>query len=315
MLAAAGNGLNSPRGMARPPATRYNMIVDFSTALREGRIRRRLSQLDLASRAGTSQRHISFLESGRSAPGRAMVLRLADSLDLPLRERNTMLLSAGFSPVYAESPLNSPELAAVRGALEHVLRGYTPYPAVVIDRSGLVAAANTAFGVLTEGVREDLLDPPINVYRLALHPEGMAPRIRNFAQWSRHVVVNLHQARMRNPDPRLAELHAELERYVPPLDDDTEPLGFSVPLQLKTSKGDLRLVTTVSTFATAVDVTVSELRLEAFLPVDGASTAVLRELSDPGRTVTAFWEFNDGGVSDVQRQRAFGLLGESVRDR
>jgi len=292
MFTSPPNSLNSPPGIARHPPTRYNMIVDFSTALRERRIRRQLSQLDLASRAGTSQRHISFLESGRSTPGRAMVLRLADSLDLPLRERNTMLLSAGFAPVYTESPLDSPALAPVRDALEHVLRGYAPYPAVVIDRGGRVVAANTAFGVLTEGAREDLLEPPLNVYRLALHPEGMAPRIRNFAQWSRHVVVNLHQAQMRNPDPRLAELHAELERYIPPLDEDGEPLGFSVPLQLKTSKGDLQLVTTVSTFATAVDVTVSELRLEAFLPVDEASTAVLRGLSDAGRTVSAFWTFS-----------------------
>ena len=267
--------------------------VDFPTALRERRIRRQLSQLDLASRAGTSQRHISFLESGRSTPGRAMVLRLADSLDLPLRERNIMLHSAGFAPVYTESPLDSPALAPVRDALVHVLHGYAPYPAVVIDRVGQVVAANAAFGVLTEGAREDLLEPPLNVYRLALHPEGMAPRIRNFAQWSRHVVVNLHHAHMRNPDPRLAELHAELERYVPPLDDDGEQtLGFSVPLQLKTSQGDLQLVTTVSTFATAVDVTVSELRLEAFLPVDEASTAVLRGLSDPGRKVSAFWTFS-----------------------
>lgn len=272
------------------PVTRYNMIVDFSSTLRSGRIRRQLSQLDLASRAGTSQRHISFLESGRSAPGRAMVLRLADSLDLPLRERNTMLLAAGFAPAYTESPLDSPHLAPVREALEHVLRGYAPYPAAVIDRGGRAVAVNTAFGVLTEGARDDLLEPPINVYRLALHPEGMAPRIRNFAQWSRHVVVNLQQAQMRNPDPRSAELHAELERYVPALDEDAEPRGFSVPLQLKTRGGELRLVTTVSTFATATDVTVSELRLEAFLPVDEASTAVLRGLSEPGRTVTAFWE-------------------------
>jgi transcriptional regulator with XRE-family HTH domain len=268
------------------------LIVDFSTTLRERRVRRQLSQLDLASRAGTSQRHISFLESGRSAPGRAMVLRLADSLDLPLRERNTLLLAAGFAPVYAESPLDSPELAPVRDALEHVLRGYAPYPAIVIDRSGHVVAANTAFDILTEGVRPDLLRPPVNVYRLALHPQGMAPRIRNFAQWSRHVVVNLHQAQIRNPDPRLAELHAELERYVPTITDDAEPLGFAVPLQLATPHGDLRLVTTVSTFATATDVTVSELRLEAFLPVDEASTAVLRGLSEPGRTVGAFWTFS-----------------------
>lgn len=270
------------------------MIVEFSNTLRERRVRRQLSQLDLASRAGTSQRHISFLESGRSVPGRDMVLRLSDSLDLPLRERNAMLLAAGFAPVYAESPLDSPELAPVRDALEHVLRGYVPYPAIVIDRSGLIVAANSALGVLTEGVHEKLLKPPVNAYRLALHPEGMAPRIRNFAQWSRHVVVNLHQAQMRNPDPRLAELNAELKQYVPPSSDDIEPLGFSVPLQLRTIKGDIHLVTTVSTFATAVDVTVSELRLEAFLPVDEASTAVLRELSEPRRTVGAFWTFSSG---------------------
>jgi transcriptional regulator with XRE-family HTH domain len=249
--------------------------LDFPRALRERRARRRLSQLELALRAGTTQRHISFIESGRSVPGRGMVVRLAESLELPLRERNDLLLAAGYAPAYAQTSLDDPALAPVLAALEHILAGHLPYPAIVVDRHGEIVATNAAFGWLTEGVEPGLLAPPINAYRLALHPRGMAPRILNFGEWARHVVERLHQESVRNPDAHLAALGAELAAYVPEQPLTSDHLGFAVPLHLRTSAGELRLMTTVTTFATAVDVTIAELKLEAFLPADQATAALL----------------------------------------
>jgi transcriptional regulator with XRE-family HTH domain len=246
--------------------------VEFPHELRSRRVRRRVSQLELAVRAGTTQRHVSFMESGRSAPGRAMVVRLAESLELPLRERNDLLLAAGYAPAYPRTAWDDPALAPVRTALDHVLAGHLPYPAIVVDRVGEVVAANTAFDVLTEGVAADLLVPPVNAYRVALHPRGMAPRVINFAEWAHHVLDRLHQ----QADDRLAELHAELVGYTPERRVGPDHLGFAVPLQLRSSRGELRLMTTVTSFATAVDVTVAELKLEAFLPVDAATAAALR---------------------------------------
>jgi transcriptional regulator with XRE-family HTH domain len=249
--------------------------VEFPAALRDRRTRRRLSQLELALRAGTTQRHVSFMESGRSLPGRAMVVRLAESLDLPLRERNDLLLTAGFAPAYPETSLTDPALAPVRTALEHILAGHLPYPAVIVDRHGDLVAANDAFDVLTEDVAADLLVPPVNVYRLALHPAGMASRIVNMAQWSHHVVDRLRQESKRNPDGRLAALSAELATHVPDRIVGPGYLGFAVPIQLRSRHGELRLITTVTTFATAVDVTLAELKLEAFLPADPETAALL----------------------------------------
>jgi transcriptional regulator with XRE-family HTH domain len=238
---------------------------------------RRMSQLELAERAGTTQRHVSFMERGRSAPGRAMVVRLAEALQLPLRERNDLLQTAGYASVYRASSLGDPGLAPVRSALEHVLRGHLPYPAVVVDRFGDLVAANAALDVLTEDVAPDLLAPPVNVYRLALHPRGMAGRIVNFGQWSFHVVDRLQQELLRNPSERLARLYEELAGYVGERVVPADHLGFAVPLRLRTRRGELRLMTTITTFATAVDVTVAELKLEAFLPADDATVAVLRD--------------------------------------
>ncbi|MEV0908822.1 helix-turn-helix domain-containing protein [Streptomyces hokutonensis] len=240
--------------------------MDFSQVLRERRTGRRLSQLELASRAGTTQRHLSFIESGRSVPGRDMVVRLAESLELPLRERNELLLAAGFAPVYAESSLEGPVLAPVRTAIGHILRGHLPYPAVVVDRKGRLVDANSAFGVITEGAAAELVGPGTNVYRLALHPDGVAPRILNLAEWARHIVARLGG---------LPELRAELAGYVPELGSSEGQLGFAVPLRLRSSYGELRLMTTVTTFATAVDVTLAELKLEAFLPADAATAEAL----------------------------------------
>ncbi|MGP9018354.1 helix-turn-helix transcriptional regulator [Streptomyces sp. BR1] len=250
--------------------------MDFPSALRERRTRRRISQLDLALRAGTTQRHVSFLESGRSEPGRAMVVRLAESLELPLRERNSLLLAAGYTPVYPTTSLDAPELAPVRDALTRILAAHAPCPAVVVDRCGRLVAVNDHFAVLTEGADPELTGPGANAYRFALHPRGLAPRIRNYAAWARHVVEALRAEVARHPDDELRRLLAELAGYVPDVPLDDAHLGFAVPLELSVPDGStLRLMTTVTTFATAVDVTVAELKLEAFLPVDEATAAFL----------------------------------------
>ena len=201
ILTTSANIHNSLEGMAGSHLAGYNRHVDFPHTLRERRVRRHLSQLDLALRAGTTQRHVSFIESGRSAPGRNMVVRPAESLQLPLRERNELLLAAGYAPAYPESSLDDPALARVRTAIGHILTGHLPYPALVVDRNGDVVAANQALGLITEGAGPALVGPGTNAYRLALHPHGMAPRILNFAEWARHI---LERTRHRE------ELHAEL---------------------------------------------------------------------------------------------------------
>jgi transcriptional regulator with XRE-family HTH domain len=240
--------------------------VDFPQALRATRRRRRLSQLDVALGAGTTQRHLSFMETGRSRPGRAMVVRLGESMGLTLRERNELLLAAGFAPVYPRTPFDDPALDHVRAALRHILAGHLPYPAIVVGAGQRLVLANDAFGLLTEGVAEHLLRPPVNVARLALHPDGMAPRIVNLPQWARHVLDRV---------PRDDELYEELSGYVPQAPPGPDHVGFAVPVRLRSSLGELRLTTTVTTFATALDVTVAELKLEAFLPADAATAALL----------------------------------------
>jgi transcriptional regulator with XRE-family HTH domain len=252
----------------------------FAGALRRWRTARRLSQLELALRSGTTQRHLSFMESGRSRPGRAMVVRLAEALGLSLRERNDLLLSAGYAPAYAESALDGPELGAVRSALDRILAGHMPYPAVVTRPYGELVAANPALALLTEGAAPALVTPPVNVLRLALHPDGMAPRVGNLADWGRHVVESLRTRAARSPDPRLDEFVAELEAYVPAAPPGPDHLGFAVPLRLRTAEGELRLLTTLTSFATAVDVTLAELHLEAFLPADDETAATLRRWAD-----------------------------------
>ncbi len=247
----------------------------FARELRRWRERRRFSQLDLAIRTDTTQRHLSFLEQGRSRPGRAMVVRLAESLELPLRERNEMLLSAGYAPIYPESRLDAPELGPVREALEGILDGHMPYPAVVVRPYGELVAANPAFAVLSEGAAPALLEPPVNVLRLALHPDGMARRVGNLAEWGRHITGSLRDQARRVPAQGLAALIEELDGYLPDLESPAGHLGFAVPLLLRVPEGELRLITTLTSFATAVDVTLSELRLEAFLPADEATATIL----------------------------------------
>jgi transcriptional regulator with XRE-family HTH domain len=278
---------NSLEGMATRRRVSYHggvtLVVEtdrFPGELRRWRRLRRWSQLELALRAGTTQRHLSFVEQGRSRPGRALVVRLAESLGLTLRERNGLLLAAGYAPVFPESSLDAPELQPVRNALERVLDGHLPYPAVVVRPYGEMVAANSALGVLTAGSAPALLEPPVNVLRLAVHPEGMAPRVENLAVWGRHVVENLRGQALRSPDPRLDEFIRELEGYLPDTAPGPDHLGFSVPLRLRTDDGELRLITTLTSFATATDVTLAELHLEAFLPADEPTARLLRRRAE-----------------------------------
>ncbi|MGW2422589.1 helix-turn-helix domain-containing protein [Streptomyces sp. NPDC001709] len=255
----------------------------LGTALREWRARRRVSQLELALRAGTTQRHVSFIESGRSAPGRSMIIRLAESLEVPIRERNELLLSAGFAPAYPQSGLDDPRIGPIRTALERILDGHLPYPAVVVDRHGDLVSANAAFHALTAGVAPQLLAPPVSVPRLLLHPQGLAPRIVNLGEWAWHIIDRVRAESVRNPDERLRDLAADLAALAPERPRDTpDHLGFAVPLRLRAADPadgrELTLVTTLTHFGTATDVTVAELRLEAFLPADEATAALLAEL-------------------------------------
>lgn len=248
--------------------------------LREWRSRRRLSQLDLALEAGVSARHLSFVETGRSRPSAEMVLLLAEQLDVPLRDRNQLLLAAGYAPAYGQRGLDDPEMGPVREALDQVLRGHEPYPAVVVDRHWGMVAANEAVGLLLEGVSPDLLEPPVNVLRLSLHPDGVAPRIVNFGEWRGHLLDRLGREAVSTGDPALAALFEELSelpgaeggpRAVP-----SDSAGIAVPLRLRAGDAELSFISTITTFGTATDVTVAELSIESFFPADAATAEALR---------------------------------------
>lgn len=244
--------------------------------MRDWRQRRRLSQLDLAIEADVSARHVSFIETGRSAPSRAMVLRLAQVLDVPLREQNQLLLAAGLAPVYGERNLDDPDMAAVREGVERVLRAYHPFPCVVVDRGWQIVHANAGAGVLLEGVAPHLLERP-NALRVALHPQGLAPRIRNLAQWRHHLIARLRREAAVSGSADLAALLTEIEAYPGGFDETLDLGGVAVPLELYTSDGRLlSFLSTVTTFGTALDVTAAELSIEAFLPADDDTAAALR---------------------------------------
>ncbi|MEU4714283.1 helix-turn-helix transcriptional regulator [Micromonospora purpureochromogenes] len=251
-----------------------------ASALRRWRIRRRVSQLELALRAGTTQRYVSFVESGRSRPGRAMLIRLAESLEVPLRDRNALLLAAGYAPAYPERELDDPGLTAVLSALERVLAGHLPFPAVVVCPAGQLLLANEGFTALTAPVAPKLLTPPVSLPRVLLHPDGLAPLIVNLDEWAWHVLDRLRAESDRNPDARLDVLVTELAALVParPRNPGPEHVGFAVPLRLRHEGGELRLITTLTHFGTAADVTLSELKLEAFLPADETTAEALGDL-------------------------------------
>lgn len=247
--------------------------------LRSWRRRRNLSQLQLALNADVSARHLSFLETGRSNPSREMVMRLSDELQVPLRERNALLVAAGYAPVYPERALDAPEMAPVRQALDRFLRAHEPYPALVIDRYHNLVAANDALDLLLHGVAPALLEPPANGLRVALHPLGMAPRTLNLPEWSAHLLQRVRRETEATGDPQLAQLYDELASYpgvetTPPY-GALEPLGILTPLRLRDVDGTtaLSFFSTLSTFGTAADITLSELAIEAFYPAN-AHTAM-----------------------------------------
>jgi transcriptional regulator with XRE-family HTH domain len=244
------------------------------TLLRDWRVRRRLSQLDLALEAGVSTRHLSFVETGRSRPSMEMVLHLADKLEVPLRERNQLLLAAGYAPRYAARSLEDPDMAPIRDALGRVLEGHEPYPAIAVDRGWNLVASNAALGILLDGVDPELLKPPVNCMRLALHPDGLAPRILNLGEWRAHLLHRLRQQIDLTADAQLEALYDELLGYPGGEPPEAAPRGdeIMVELRLAGEGGELTFFSTVTTFGTAVDITLAELSIEAFFPGD-ASTA------------------------------------------
>ncbi len=250
--------------------------------LRSWRERRHLSQLELGNRAGVTTRHLSFVETGRSRPSREMVLHLAEHLDVPLRERNQLLIAAGFAPTFRQRDFGDASFAAVRVALDQVLAGHEPYPAIVVDRGWHLVSSNAAASILVEGVAAELLAPPVNVLRLSLHPDGLGRHIVNLEQWAEHVLGRLRRQALVTGDEELAALGVELETYTAGLGvDRSRPSGegpedVALPMVLDRDQGRLRLLTTLTTFGTALDVTLAELALEAFLPADAETGAILR---------------------------------------
>jgi transcriptional regulator with XRE-family HTH domain len=263
--------------------------------LRSWREQRRLSQLALAIQADVSTRHLSFVETGRSQPSRELLLHLAEELEMPLRERNHLLLAAGYAPVYTETRLESRELTVVRNAVRQVLSAHEPYPAAVVDRAWNLVDANASLAGFLDGVAPWLLEPPANVLRVSLHPEGIAPRIANLGEWRAHLLGRLWRQVALTADPALEALHEELRAY--PCDQpQTEvapgPGDLFVPLRIRTGGGELAFFSTIATFGTPLDVTVSELAIESFFPADPQTAAALHDARDgrpggedgPGRT-------------------------------
>jgi transcriptional regulator with XRE-family HTH domain len=266
-----------------------NQALSVGDLLRDWRRRRRRSQLDLALDAEISQRHLSFVESGRAAPSREMVLRLTERLAVPLRERNAILVAAGFAPVYRERPLHAPELAGARAMIERILLGHEPHPALAVDRHWTLLSANRAVAVLLSGVAAKLTTGPVNVLRISLHPDGLASRILNLEEWRRHVLDRLAHEIDVSADPVLIALLEELKAYpVPPRaaphrgQDGDARGGLAVPLVLASEAGTLAFLSTTTVFGTAVDVTLSEVTIEAFFPADPETAAAMATLTATG---------------------------------
>jgi transcriptional regulator with XRE-family HTH domain len=254
--------------------------------LREWRQRRRMSQLLLASEADISTRHLSFVESGRATPSREMIMHLAERLDVPLRARNALLVAAGYAPLFRERPLSDPQLSAAREAVDRVLKGHEPYPAVAVDRHWTIVAANSALAPLIAPAQPALLTPPVNALRLSLHPDGMARSIVNWHTWRAHLLARLQRQVEVSGDATLAALHDELAGYPAPAGgpgttpDDIAPLNqIAVPLRLDTPHGVLSFFSTTTVFGTPVDVTLSELAIEAFFPADQQTADTLHGLA------------------------------------
>jgi transcriptional regulator with XRE-family HTH domain len=268
--------------VAHAPAGR----ASIGELLRAWRHRRSLSQLELALEADVSSRHVSFLETGRAKPSREMVLRLAEHLDIPLRERNRLLVAAGYAPLYVERSLEEPEMTPVHRALDRFLRAHEPYPAVVLDRHYNLVSANDALGIVTAGVAPELLAPPANALRVTLHPRGMAPRILNLTDWSAHLLHRLRRQAALTADPELEALHDELASYPGVSEqsprEDGSGSDIVLPLRLRAGDRELAFFSTVSTFGTPVDITLAELMIEAFYPANAATASyLLQDIAGP----------------------------------
>ncbi|MGF6571405.1 transcriptional regulator with XRE-family HTH domain [Paraburkholderia sp. GAS333] len=269
---------------APPPAFATSRTV--GDLLREWRQRRRMSQLLLATEADISTRHLSFVESGRALPSREMVMHLAERLDVPLRARNALLVAAGYAPLFRERPLSDPQLAAAREAVELVLTGHEPYPALAIDRHWNIVATNNALAPLLSGASPELLKPPVNALRLSLHPDGIAASIINWHAWREHVLARLQRQIDVSGDGALSTLRDELAAYPAPAGaepaehGDTAVAQIAVPLRLRTPIGELSFFSTTTVFGTPVDVTLSELAIEAFFPADQHTAAALRKAAE-----------------------------------
>ncbi|MGY0019769.1 helix-turn-helix domain-containing protein [Streptomyces sp. cg35] len=249
--------------------------------LRGWREQRRVSQLELALRADSSARHISFVETGRSRPSEELVLRLAEHLDVPMRERNALLLAAGYAPRFTQTPLDDPSMGALREGLERLLRGYEPYPALIVDATYTVVSANQGLAALLASLPEELLVPPLNAMRLTLHPRGLAPRIRNLREWRGHLLAQMERQIALARSEALRELYEEVAAYpVPPDAGGAEPAEpvpyFALPMVIEHDGHVLSFVSSISTFNTPMDVTVAELAIETLLPADPATAKYLR---------------------------------------
>ncbi len=278
----------TPSASAPPPAPRTPAV---GALLREWRQRRRLSQLALACEAEVSTRHLSFVETGRSVPSRELLLQLTERLDVPLRERNRLFAAAGYAPIYAERRLDDPALRAAREAIELVLAGHEPYPALAVDRSWSMVHANAAVAPLLDGVDASLLAPPVNVLRLSLHPKGLAPRIANLREWRTHLLSRLQRDIDASGDVRLIDLLGELRSFPERFDGSTPngggatqlpgaarlaPGGAVVPLRLAVGDEVLDFLSTTTVFGTPLDVTLSELAIESFFPANARTAERLR---------------------------------------
>ncbi|MFF3034112.1 helix-turn-helix domain-containing protein [Streptomyces rubiginosohelvolus] len=265
--------------------------TEVGPLLRDWREQRRISQLELALRADSSARHISFIETGRSRPSEDMVLRLAEQLDIPVRERNALLVIAGYAPRYPQTSLDDPAMASLRESLERLLAAYEPYPALVVDGTYGVVAANRGVALLLEGVPEKLLTPPLNAMRLTLHPEGLAPRIVNLPEWRADLLAQMDRQIALVRSPALRELYDEVAAYPAPARADGTPrtaegtggagrerdraAAFALPMLLEHRGRVLSFVSSIATFNTPMDVTVAELAIETFLPADRETAAYL----------------------------------------
>ena len=279
-------------GMTTAATTRDSFGV--GPLLRGWRERRKVSQLELALRADSSSRHISFVETGRSRPSEELVLRLAEHLDVPVRDRNSLLLAAGYAPRFRETPLDDPSMGALREGLEQLLRGYEPYPALVVDATYDVIAANSGITMILGGIPEHLLQPPLNAMRLTLHPEGLAPKIRNLREWRGHLLHQMERQIALQRSDALRAVYEEVAAY--PVEDpgvdvfeadgarnaDGSPSTvpyFALPLRIEHDGHLLSFVSSISTFNTPMDVTVAELAIETLLPADPATVKFLQSAS------------------------------------